>query len=87
MTKAQIKEKLEKEDKGTFVIEIIHKNKKYVQAIKPTKKSFEYIYYEIKDNYFVYSYPTIQKNTCYKKVEWKYTCPSGYTLKGDKCYK
>lgn len=50
MTKAQIKEKLEKEDKGTFVIEIIHKNKKYVQAIKPTKKSFEYIYYEIKDN-------------------------------------
>lgn len=50
MTKAQIKEKLEKEDKETFVIEIIHKNKKYVQAIKPTKKSFEYIYYEIKDN-------------------------------------
>lgn len=50
MTKAQIKEKLEKEDKGIFVIEIIHKNKKYVQAIKPTKKSFEYIYYEIKDN-------------------------------------
>lgn len=50
MTKAQIKEKLEKEYKGTFVIEIIHKNKKYVQAIKPTKKSFEYIYYEIKDN-------------------------------------
>lgn len=38
MTKAQIKEKLEKEDKGIFVIEIIHKNKKYVQAIKPTKK-------------------------------------------------
>ena len=50
MTKAQIEEKLEKEDKGTFVIGIIHKNKKYVQAIKPTKKSFEYIYYEIKDN-------------------------------------
>ena len=44
-------------------------------------------YYEIKNNYFVYSYPTIEKNTCYKKVEWKYTCPSGYTLKGDKCYK
>ena len=44
-------------------------------------------YYEIKDNYFVYSYPTIEKYTCYKKVEWKYTCPSGYTLKNNKCYR
>lgn len=44
-------------------------------------------YDNVAENYFVYLSPKIEKYTCYKKVNWKYTCPSGYTLKGDKCYK
>lgn len=50
MTRTEIEEKLEKEKKENLVIEIIYNNKNYIQAIKPIKKGFEYIYYEIKDN-------------------------------------
>ena len=50
MTRTEIEEKLEKEKKGNLVIEIIYNNKNYIQAIKPIKKGFEYIYYEINDN-------------------------------------
>lgn len=50
-------------------------------------------YYELGKNYFIYnsdgsnSKPKIKKHTCYKRDVIKYTCPNGYTLKDDKCYK
>lgn len=50
MNTNEIKEKLEKEKKVSFVSEINHSGKKYVKTIKNLKNGIEYIYYEIDDN-------------------------------------
>ena len=46
----KIKEKLEKENKGSYITKITLDDEKYIQAIKITQDSFEYLYYKIENN-------------------------------------
>lgn len=43
----ELKEKIEKENKVTFVSEIDYDDKKYIKTIKQVKNGIEYIYYEL----------------------------------------
>lgn len=46
----KIKEKLEKENKGSYITKATLNDEKYIQAIKITQDSFEYLYYKIENN-------------------------------------
>lgn len=46
----KIKEKLEKENKGSYITKVTLNDEKYIQAIKITQDSFEYLYYKIENN-------------------------------------
>ena len=46
----KIKEKLEKENKGSYITKITLDDEKYIQVIKTTQDSFEYLYYKIENN-------------------------------------
>lgn len=77
MVTDELKEKIEKENKVTFVSEIDYDNKKYIKTIKQVKNGIEYIYYELQANeirevldeelitYFKYNYETSNTNIIY----------------------
>ena len=46
----KIKEKLEKENKGSYITKITLDDAPHPQAIKITQDSFEYLYYKIENN-------------------------------------
>ena len=46
----KIKEKIKKENKRSYITQITLNDEKYIQAIKTTQDSFEYLYYKIENN-------------------------------------
>ncbi len=73
----ELKEKIEKENKVTFVSEIDYDDKKYIKTIKQVKNGIEYIYYELQADkikevsneelikYFKYNYETRNTSIIY----------------------
>ena len=50
MTNDELKKRLLQEKKAEFVMEIEYNEKKYVKAVKISKKEISNIYYEIENN-------------------------------------